>query len=119
MLSLPSYGGIPCFAPLADWSGKVVRVMLIEGVNGTAQRAKEKDIVLYILIGLVVIFAVAIFGMAGLAVSRVAEIVASCDEHDESPNDGDDNLVVRIGCAVESMLKIPYSHILTCVGWKT
>ena len=93
--------------------------MLIEGVNGTTQRTKEKDMILYILTGFVVIFAVVIFGIVGLSVFRVAEIVASCEEHDESPNDGDDDLVVRMGYVLESMLRMPYSHISTRVGRKT
>lgn len=73
--------------------------------------------ILYILVGLVVIFAVAIFVMVGLAVFSVTEIVASCEELDESPQDGDDDLVGRIGFAFESML-MPYSHISTSTGRK-
>ena len=69
--------------------------------------------ILYILTGLIVIFAVAIFGIVGLAVFSVADILASGEEIDESPRDSDDDLVVRIGCALESLMEIPYSHIST------
>ena len=71
---------------------------------------------LFILVCAIFIFAVAMFGVAGLAVFSVAEIIASCEELDESPRDKDDDFVVRVGCALESMLKMPYSHVSASIG---
>lgn len=72
--------------------------------------------ILFILAGTIFIFAIAMFGVVGFAVFSVVEIVASGEEIDESPRENDDDLAVRIGCALESLIEMPYSHVSASIG---
>ena len=66
--------------------------------------------ILSTIVGIVASLALTLFVVVGFAAFSMAWVLVSGDDLEELQSEDKEDLVVRIGSALESILKMPYSH---------